>query len=56
MLALIGAAVIEIEGTRPLHGWYSVVGSIVAVGFGSIGFHFCERLFLHKRLRIELGT
>lgn len=48
-LALLGAAVIERSGARPLHGWFAVFGAIAAVGFGCLCFELCERHFLHRR-------
>jgi peptidoglycan/LPS O-acetylase OafA/YrhL len=52
-LALLGAAVIQTQGQRPLHGWFAFGGVILAVAFGCACFALCERHFLHPRIRIK---
>ncbi|MFA5909849.1 MAG: acyltransferase [Vicinamibacterales bacterium] len=49
-LALLGAAVIQLTGTRPLAGWLAVGGAASAVAFGCLCFAVCERHFLHRRV------
>lgn len=51
-LALLAAAVLDTQGARPLHGWFSLGGIVLAVAFGCACFEACERHFLHPRLRV----
>lgn len=52
LLALLSAWVFHEDGSRPLSGWLALGGFGLVLGIGCLCFHFCERHFLHERIRV----
>ena len=49
IVALMSAALFATSG-RPLHGWFAIIGAVIAAGFGCLCFEICERHFVHHRV------
>ena len=52
-VALLSAAVFQLQGARPMSGWLAMAGAVVAVVFGCLCFELCERHFVHHRVSVE---
>ncbi|MEP6783524.1 MAG: acyltransferase family protein, partial [Acidobacteriota bacterium] len=49
-VALMSAVLFASPGGRPHHGWFAVIGALLAIAFGCLCFEVCERHFVHHRV------
>lgn len=50
IVALFSASVIELQGGRPMHGWFAVWGAAAVVAISWLLFEVCEKHFVHHRM------
>lgn len=50
---LMSAMIFARWGVRPQHGWFALLGSVLAILTGVLGWHLVERRFLPRRLVLE---
>lgn len=53
VLTLVSSAAFAAHGQRPSSGWLALAGAVAGLGAGLILFRFCERYFLHPRIKFE---
>jgi len=52
VLVLISAWVIQTQGARPSSGWLALIGAMLSLIFGLIGFRLVEKRFLPRRISV----
>ncbi len=53
IIVLMCAIFIQVNGTRPVHGWYALGGASIAIILSLGIYHLVERKFSHSRLRLD---